>query len=229
MLQKHILDAQWAYEAGMLDYFLNRLSGVHKARVLVDAQKNIGYLDIETDGLGKHANVTTVALHCDGETRVFVRGVDLAELLPILSRCKLLVTYNGASFDLPFLRRHFQIGLGMPHLDLMYVLRAMGCRGGLKAAEKELGVKRQHSSGIDGQEAIILWKRYIEKHEEDTLRKLMLYNAEDVLVLKELMTIAYIHTMSAYPCRIPWKPHTESTDLMNELFFDKRITPIYRG
>jgi len=219
-LKDSIAEAAVVYEAGMLDYFLNRLSGVEKARVLPDVHGEIGYLDIETDGLGEHARITTIALHRAGKTRVFVRGRSFAEFLPMVASCGLLVTYNGVAFDLPRLRRHFKIDLGIPHLDLMHVLRAMGCRGGLKAAEKALGLERRYSNGTDGQEAVELWHYYEQLHDENALKRLMLYNAEDTLVLKELLSIAYKHTMSAYPGRMEHSTMTKDPfhDLPVELF-----------
>ena len=171
-LKECIDEANTAYDAGLLDYFLNRLPGVHKARILPEGCGHVGYLDIETDGLGKGAQVTTIAFHCAGSTRVFVRGVDLSGFLSAVGGCKLLVTYNGSSFDLPCLRRLFQIDLGLPHLDLMHVLRGMGCRGGLKMAEKTLGVKRRYSEGIGGEDAVVLWKRY--RQHQDHLHFLLL-------------------------------------------------------
>lgn len=228
LLRKQIEEAQLAYEAGMLDYFLNRMSGVQKVRVLADvAEGSVGYLDIETDGLGKNANVTTIALHSNGKTRIFVRDVNFADFLPTISECKLLITYNGASFDLPQLRRHFRIDLNIPHLDLMHVLRGMGCRGGLKAAEKALGVKRQHTSGSDGKDAIRLWNQYRDNSDRSALKALILYNAEDVIVLKELASIAYRHAMSSYPDPIKYKSPVSSANLMEELLFDNRIATIY--
>lgn len=219
-LRAGIGEASVAYEAGMLDYFLNRFRGVNKARILPDIREGIGYLDIETDGLGREARVTTIALRCDDGTNVFVRGVNLAAFLPAVSRCKLLVTYNGGAFDLPLLRKLFQIDLGMPHVDLMHVLRAIGCRGGLKAAEKTLGVPRRYSEGMDGREAIELWRSYETHGDQEVLKKLMLYNAEDALVLETLLAHAYNHAMSSYPG--DWKRvvPAQSRDLMSELFFD---------
>jgi uncharacterized protein YprB with RNaseH-like and TPR domain len=220
-LKEQISEAEMAYENGLLDYFLNRLSGVQKARLLPDIPAGIGYLDIETNGLGNGALTTTIALHCDERTTVFVRGRNFADFLAMVSQCKLLVTYNGACFDLPLLRKEFQIDLGLPHLDLMHVLKAMGCHGGLKMAERRLGVERRYSSGADGYQAIELWKQYQAHDRDDALRQLMLYNAEDAIVLKALLAIVYKHSMSGYPGTTARIQSMQSpVDLEAELFFD---------
>jgi hypothetical protein len=217
-LKEGIAEANAAYDAGLFDYFLNRLTGVEKVRVVPDVVGSIGYLDIETDGLGKLARITTIAIHCEERTQVFVRDRDFSDFLPAVSACKLLITYNGATFDLPLLRREFQIDLSIPHLDLMPVLRAMGCRGGLKAVERTLGVERHYSSGIDGKEAIEQWNRYEMYQEQEALRKLMLYNAEDTLVLKELLSIAYARSMSSYPLPLKLIDRNQPSDLVDQLF-----------
>ncbi len=198
-LRHELRFASAALEAGQADFFLSRLRGACRARILPDFRNQIGYLDIETDGLGITATVTTAALYTQGGVRVYVNGRDLHELIPALARCGVLVTFNGAAFDLPILRRFFGINLGQAHLDLMHVLRAMGQTGGLKRIEQRLGFARIVSDGVSGLDAVALWNRYRQTHDNDALRQLAAYNAEDVLVLEKLLIYAFNRSTCAFP------------------------------
>jgi uncharacterized protein len=175
--------AEAAYAGGALDWFLNRLKGPAALRVLHDFMSDALFLDIETTGLGPNAQVTSVATWRDGEAKCFVRGFNLDDFLAELATAKLLVTYNGKRFDLPFLRRHYGLDLDVPHLDIMYPLRALGYRGGLKVCENRLGFRRQYSSGIDGAEAVYLWRAWRMNQDTDALRSLVVYNIEDTYSL----------------------------------------------
>ena len=55
-----------------------------------------------------------------------------------------VVTYNGKSFDVPFIERFFRIKMHHMHIDLMYVLRSLGYKGGLKSCERQLGLERKN-------------------------------------------------------------------------------------
>ena len=63
---------------------------------------------------------------------------------------RLLVTYNGKTFDAPFVRRCLGAPLDQPHIDLRYVLGSLGYRGGLKGCERQLGIPRQGLEDVDG-------------------------------------------------------------------------------
>ncbi len=57
-----------------------------------------------------------------------------------LGKYKVLITYNGSCFDLPFIRNYFGIAVDHVHIDLRYLLSSLGYRGGLKGCEKSLGL-----------------------------------------------------------------------------------------
>jgi hypothetical protein len=143
------------------------------------------YLDIETSGY--YGAITMVGL-CDGrETMQFVRGFNLEKrpLMDILSRFKLLVTFNGASFDLPVLERFFGFRPPLPHIDLRFVCQRLGLTGGLKAIERTLGIQRRESvRGMEGGDAVLLWELWRGTGNRDHLDKLAAYNEEDILNLR---------------------------------------------
>ena len=81
------------------------------------------------------------------------------------------------------------------------MLASLGYRGGLKAVERNLGLRRDPAiQGVDGFEAVQLWRRY-RQGDRAALRKLMLYNLTDVVNLVELVRIAVTHKarQAAFP------------------------------
>jgi uncharacterized protein YprB with RNaseH-like and TPR domain len=66
-------------------------------------------------------------------------------------------------------------------------LKELGLAGGLKKIEIALGITRDDEvQGVDGFEAVRLWRRY-KKGDENALRKLLIYNKEDIVNLKFLL------------------------------------------
>ena len=90
------------------------------------------FLDIETTGLSIDADAITCIGVSDGSTvSAYVRGENLARFPEVLEGVKLIVTYNGASFDLPVLARAFpRIDFArFHHVDLRFPLRRIGLTG----------------------------------------------------------------------------------------------------
>jgi uncharacterized protein YprB with RNaseH-like and TPR domain len=187
-----------ALAAGDAGHFLDSLPAAYLPRVYPHFRDRIAYVDIETTGLECWSTVTTVALYDGRIVRTFVRDRNLDEFPRALEGCGLIVTYNGARFDLPFLRREFGIPLVIPHLDLMRPLRAVGLRGGLKACERQVGLRRQVPEDMDGFEAVRLWHEH-ERGKADALAKLLVYNSQDVLSLELLLIRVYNDSMRGYP------------------------------
>lgn len=201
-LATEINRAKIAYIAQLPDYFIHRFKHANKVRVFKDFQENSAVLDIETTGLGKKDIVTTIALLKKGIIHVFINGVDLDNFLFMLKDVRLLITFNGTRFDLPFLRKHFSIDLNMPHLDLMPVLNALGYRGGQKKCEETCLMRRTFSQCKSGKDAIRLWKEWESKKNRNALQNLAVYNAEDVFMIEKLAVMAYNRVMKIYPMEI---------------------------
>ena len=112
------------------------------------------FLDIETTGLALKGDVVTCVGVSDGtEVKAYVRGENLDRFPEALCDVRLLVTYNGASFDLPVLARAFP-GIDFArfhHVDLRFPLRRLGLTGGLKGVERALDIARPEALvGVDG-------------------------------------------------------------------------------
>ncbi len=150
------------------------------------------FLDIETTGLDPEEHeITVVGAMTGGQSAVFVKGVNLEEFPEYVAKRPLLVSFNGFRFDVPFLQARFpEARLDQPHIDLYFVLRLLGYRGGLKSIEKQLGIERDAKvREVEGVGAIRLWQRYCQGDAE-SLEQLIRYNLADVGNLVELLGIA---------------------------------------
>ncbi len=174
-------------------YFAANLPSREHWRALPDFRDSVAFLDIETTGLSVGRDAVTVVGVYDGRReQSFVKGVNLEELPRALEDKKMLVTFNGARFDLPFLRRAFpRMRLDQIHVDLMHPLRRLGFHGGLKSIERQVGIERtEKTSGLGGFDAVRLWDAY-ESGDDDALDLLIAYNMEDVVNLDVLGDLAY--------------------------------------
>jgi uncharacterized protein YprB with RNaseH-like and TPR domain len=152
------------------------------------------FLDVETDG---GDTVTAVSVLDRAGPRLFLRGRDLEDFPEATRGWKVLVTYNGLSFDAPVLERAFA-GWTAPraHIDLRHLWARLGHRGGLKPLEQATGVGRpKHLCGLDGFAAVALWRRH-EAGDRAALRILAEYNLYDAVNLKALMTLGYNRMVS---------------------------------
>lgn len=174
------------------DYFAERMPAYETWRLYPEFVEQTGFLDIETTGLGEDAYTTLCGVLDNSGFTAFSRGDEMDLLPEYLEQFKLIVTFNGKAFDVPFLRRELGHSLlrQAAHLDLMHVLRRLGLKGGLKKIEQALGVGRPSTlSTLDGRDAITLWAMS-QEGEDEALDTLIRYNAEDVLVLPRLAFIA---------------------------------------
>ena len=176
-----------------IHFFQNKLSSTDLWRVFDRFKDKAVYLDIETIGLYQGVDEITVIGLYDGKTaKTFVKGINLAEFESEITSYQLIITFNGAQFDLPFIRRQFpNISLPPAHIDLRFFLKKLGYRGGLKAIERSFGLYRASTiDGMDGYEAVLLWKAY-QWGDERALDLLIQYNTADIVHLKPLMEKGY--------------------------------------
>jgi uncharacterized protein YprB with RNaseH-like and TPR domain/predicted nuclease with RNAse H fold len=174
--------------------FFERLSALGEAwRVFPEFLDHCVYLDIETTGLSTvFDTVTMVGLYDGRNYKVFIEGDNLQDFPAHLRDYSVVITFNGAGFDLRFLKLAFpQLELPPIHIDLRWVTRRLGMKGGLKSIEAELGLNRAQSvEDLTGHDATVLWAQYL-RGETSALDRLIQYNTEDVVHLKAIMEIAY--------------------------------------
>lgn len=174
-------------------FFYDNLPAKEQWRIFKDFRDSTAYIDIETTGLGDPGDIiTTIALY-DGKTiKHYVNGKNLNDFVDDIQKYKVIVTYNGKTFDVPFITRFFGVEMNHAHLDLRYILQSLGFSGGLKSCEKQMGIGRKGDlADIDGFFAVLLWYEYKNTNDKSTLETLLSYNIEDVFSLESLMVNAY--------------------------------------
>ena len=181
-IEAFIEDGQRALDRDNVAFFDRRFPSGSQWRLYESFQEQACFFDIETTGLDHRTSVvTTVTLHQDGRTWTLVRGDDLTaeNLAAAFDDAGLLVTFNGARFDIPFLESSFDLSIPHPHIDLMPTARKVGLSGGLSAVESQLGITRDLPD-VDGREAVRLWHDH-ERGVDGALDRLIAYNREDTV------------------------------------------------
>ena len=174
------------------NFFGDRLPSNHYWRLFPEFRESIAYLDIETTGLDSFSNrITTIAVYDGRSIFTYVQGQNLDAFKDDIHKYKVLVTYNGRCFDVPFIQAFFGIKLNQVHIDLRYLLRSVGYTGGLKGCERKAGIDRGDLEGVDGYCAVLLWKDYQASKNHKALETLLAYNVQDVVNLETLMVLSY--------------------------------------
>jgi uncharacterized protein YprB with RNaseH-like and TPR domain len=167
---------------------------------------DVAYVDIETTG-DRENLVTVVGVRRGGKDRAFVRHVREGEsgdvaaaggepytpdaVADALAGASCLVTFNGASFDLPVLVNEGVRLPAVPHVDLRVVCARVGLTGGLKKIEDTLGFGRTGElAGLSGWDAVKLWRRWADRSDAEALRTLVAYNVADFANLEPLARLA---------------------------------------
>jgi uncharacterized protein len=173
-------------------FFAEKLPSFAHWRLYADFQGSTAYLDIETTGVAPpNDHITSIAMYGRGETRAYVHGRNLHEFVEDVKSYDLLVSFNGACFDIPVIEKTFGITLSQAHIDLRFVLKAAGMEGGLKKCERACGLHRGDLDGINGYGAVLLWRKFRKTRDERVLETLLAYNAEDAVNLEPLAVKAY--------------------------------------
>jgi uncharacterized protein len=156
---------------------------------------SVVFLDIETSGVGKKDDITVIGLYDGIDTKTMIKGVnmDFYSLKRELSRYKLIVTFNGSTFDIPFIKKRYPNLLPpIPNFDLRVACNRVGLKGGLKDIEKEFGIKRNKAiEKMYGGDVLLLWKMFRASGDDYYLRLLVEYNEDDVFNLKKIADYVY--------------------------------------
>lgn len=207
-------------------YFSALLPADQQWRLFSEFRSSAAYLDIETNGFcGPSGYITAISLYDGDSISYYVRGENLDDFKRDIEKYKLLVTYNGKCFDIPFIESHLKVSLPQAHIDLRFILKELGFTGGLKGCEKKLGIDRGELKGVDGYFAVLLWNDFKRKKNPKALETLLAYNIQDVINLEPLMVTSYnlklqdtpfksTHTVAlpSAPARLPFKPDMETIE-----------------
>lgn len=202
---------------------------------------NFIILDIETTGFSrKNASIILIGLIIKNNDKliskqIFAESLEeekliLLELIKVIKSIDnyFFITYNGHSFDLPFinskLRQHsidHQLNLNN-NFDLYRLIRKYKNlldlnRYNLRTIERFLGINR--SDTISGKESIQLYYDYLETNSQKVLDKILLHNCEDIKYLLPLLEIlnyfSYNQIMTYYPKKITLDYFLNSWEIKN--------------
>lgn len=210
-------------------YFAEALPTKQHWRLFRDFRDSAVYLDIETSGIAGGRNcITTIATYDGKSVMWYVKDRNLAQFKEDIQKYKLVVTYNGSCFDIPFIESYLKIRMRQPQIDLRFLLKSLGYTGGLKGCEKKLGLDREELDGLDGFCAVLLWNDFARGNKK-ALETLLAYNVLDAVHLETLMVIAYnlkLRETPFYdthqlplpdPVRNPFEPDKETVDRILEV------------
>lgn len=175
----------------------------------IEDPEKLVFLDTETTGLGRECLPFLIGLGRwkRGEgfhvTQLFLErnsseAAHFDHAARVLSDGAAIVTYNGASFDMPlieagFLRNRLIYTPGdLPHLDLLPHARAHWRRkaGSCKLTNLErLALKFERVGDVPGKLIPALYSDYLRRGNSDALSGVFFHNALDILSLAALMTI----------------------------------------
>src|SRR2546426_3204349 len=191
----------------VLETPLDLLSAVARADTPIGDPRGLLFLDAETTGLaggtGTYAFLIGAAWLEDDRlilAQHFMRDFDeepalLAALRLLLERASAVVTFNGASFDLPLLETRFIMArrrwpAALPHLDLLRPSRRVwtscfaDCR--LATLEREvIGVVRDDD--IPGALIPALYFDFLRSRRAAPLGRVLAHNRDDILTLVGLL------------------------------------------
>lgn len=192
IIEDYLNRANDALSKHNISFFMKYLPQKEYWRMYNEFRTKTLFLDIETTGLSLYYDKITVIGTYDGHTnKLFIRGNNLDEIVNYLQNYKIIITFNGKLFDIPFIKKEFpEIRIPM-HIDLKYLLRSLGITGSLKEIEEKLGIKRpKEVQEIDGRHAAVLWNKFV-KGDDNALEKLLLYNIYDTMNLQTIMHFCY--------------------------------------
>ena len=174
-------------------FFSQRLPHTDLWRLYREFKDRTVFLDIETTGLSFcYDDITLIGLYNGKETKTYIQGQNIDDFEKEIKKYSIVVTYNGALFDLRFIREKLGKQCIPPvHIDLRFLLKRLGYTGGMKSVEKRLNICRgEEVADLCGFDATVLWNRYV-RGDNQALESLIKYNIADVVNLKVMLEFAY--------------------------------------
>tara|TARA_Y100000310_G_C20699423_1_gene828327 strand:- start:6162 stop:6905 length:744 start_codon:yes stop_codon:yes gene_type:complete len=191
--ERELVKAKQALFENNASYFASKVKSSETWKLFEFFKDECVYLDIETDGLSRFSDVTVVGLYDGFNTKMMIKDInlDFKELKKELSNYKMIVTFNGNVFDLPFIEKRYPGTIpDVLLLDLRFMCDKVGLSGGLKEVERVLGIKRNKVvEDLYGGDALRLWKMYKTTGDDHYLNLLLEYNEEDIVNLEKILGI----------------------------------------
>lgn len=192
LLTPTVEESKVRLEAEDFAYFADLLPQSEHWRAVSSFGHRLAFVDIETNGGMAADDLTVVGVFDGWQMRQYVKGKNLDQFPESLDDAAILVTFFGTGFDLPFLRRAFpRLPMPQMHVDLCFVLKKLGYRGGLKSIERQMGITRSNATaGLSGWDAVRLWREY-RGGRQQSLDTLLAYNADDVRNMSDMLAETY--------------------------------------
>lgn len=173
-------------------------------------QQHALFFDIETTGLSADISAITLIGCCDMDGNItqwfnddgFSQKQILCEFLDFIKPYTTLISFNGKTFDLPFLTskiKEFKLNASLDsflHLDLYQILKPYKDLWGLKNfrqkdLEAYLGIDRKDD--LSGKKLIKTYQNYLDSKDHKEKDAILLHNKKDLLGLYK------IYSLMSYP------------------------------
>ncbi len=168
--------------------------------------------DVETDGLNPLYNkvilggILSYGNACTTVTQYFSENrKDEGKLLKAygnaLIEADVVISYNGESFDLPFLKERFKkhdIHIDLDSLQSFDLYRALNLYSNFrdvlpnlkqKTIEGFLGLSDLRDDEISGRESVKLYRKYLTDGSKDAKKKILLHNRDDLIQLSSVLRV----------------------------------------
>ena len=187
------------------------------------------FFDIETTGLSADISAITLIGCCDMDGNItqwfnedgFSQKQILSDFLTFIKSYDTLITFNGKTFDLPFLSskiKEFKLNASFDryeHLDLYQILKPYKNLWGLKNfRQKDLEeyLCFHRTDKLSGKKLIKTYQNYLEKGNTKDKDAVLLHNKEDLLGLRD------IYSLMSYPALLDGKFTLSSFSIENDEF-----------
>ncbi|MFW6013924.1 MAG: ribonuclease H-like domain-containing protein [Candidatus Nanoarchaeia archaeon] len=185
-----ITEASKALNKNNSSFFVDKLQKKHSWRLYETFRNEACFFDIETSGNKKNDYMIAAGIFDGFNTKTMIKRINLNFniLEKELRKYKLIVTFNGSSFDIPFLKKRYPLIVPkIPHIDLKHACFSAGLKNKLKDIEKKFGISRNPLiEKMNGGDVYRLWRMYFASGDEHYLRLLVEYNEEDASNLKKI-------------------------------------------
>lgn len=181
-------ETEKALHRNEIGFFLNKLPRKELYRAALTCYRDVMFLDIESTGLSRiYSYITLIGWVLNGEYKCFIKGETPELFFKDLAKAKVIVTFNGSLFDIPFIKKEFpDAKVPLAHIDLRFFTRRFGYSGGQKEIEKNLRIGRpENIKQINGKEAVSLWYKYLAG-DLNSLELLLKYNFYDIIGMRQI-------------------------------------------
>jgi len=224
-----------ALNAGVINFFVERLENHDYYRIALAYPNDVMFLDIETTGLSLYYHkITIIGWLKNNKYKVYVNGQNATDFFNDMQSTKVLITFNGVLFDCKFIKKEFpKIIFPKCHIDLRYLARRFNLKGGQKSIEKQINFKRSKTlENLSGENAPMLWYEFLHGNTE-SFKKLIQYNCNDIDGMRRIFDECV--KLSCIKYEIPQKISNSLPKFSDKYFFvddilynDNYISDIYR-